>query len=453
MMGYSMTASPPLEGKLSFDLSAAALTMAAGYIPTGVTSAARASSQPTPLMVKHAEGAMIFDADGNRHIDYVMGFGPLLLGHTPQSVIDAVAAQLGRGFLFGAAHAGEGALAERLIASLPCAERAIFSNTGSEAVHIALRLARAHTRRRLVVKFEGHYHGWLDPVCYGTPGQPPMGAQSTPLRAHNRSTAGIPAANPDLIILPWNDVAAIEAAFALFPDEIAAVIMEGIPQAGAIRPLPGFAAAVRAITERHGALMILDEVITGFRMGLGGIHGEWGVSPDLCILGKALGAGYPISAVAGREDVLSLTARGRVPHMGTFNGHALCVAAALAALDCYAQPSFHAVLNQRCTRLAAGLQAAIDDHGLRLKVAQVGALITILGLDRTQPVERYSDLAGHDGALVAALAEALLREGVHIQARGTLMPSSAHDDALIDQTIDRARRACAALSRRSPELA
>ncbi|ARR52586.1 aspartate aminotransferase family protein [Rhizorhabdus wittichii DC-6] len=429
-----------------FDLSLRARSRAAVTIPTGVTSAARASALPTPLFVERAAGAMLLDVDGNAYIDYVMGFGPLLLGHTPESVSNAVAARLQNGFLFGAAHRYEAELAERLVGMLPCAEQVLLSNTGSEAVHIAMRLARAATGRRILIKFEGHYHGWFDPVAYGTPGQPPQTRSGAP-RAHRRATTGIAPSQPDLLILPWNDVAALEEAFDAHRGEIAGLIMEGIPQAGAIRPLPGYVEAVRRLTERHGALFILDEVITGFRMGSGGIHGEWGVPPDLCVLGKALGAGLPISAVVGRSDVLGLVAGGRTPHMGTFNGHGLCVAAALAALDAYSAPDFHVRLQARSALLSIGLQSAIDDHGLQLKVTQVGALITIVGLPSAHRVDRYDDLAGQDGQAVTAFAEALLRHGVHIQARGTLMPASVHDDDLIDQTIERARRACATIAR------
>lgn len=432
-------------GALNLDQSFLARSRAAATIPTGVTSAARASTLPTPLFVERAEGAMLFDIDGNAYIDFVMGFGPLLLGHTSEEVSRAVTACLRSGFLFGAAHRQEAELAERLVATLPCAEQVLLSNTGSEAVHIALRLARAATNRRIVIKFEGHYHGWFDSVAYGTPGQPPLPSPAAP-KAHRRATAGIAPAHPDLLILPWNDVAALEQAFTAYDGEIAALIMEGIPQAGAIQPLPGYVEAVRALTQRHGALFVLDEVITGFRMGPAGIHGAWGIAPDLCVLGKALGAGLPISAVVGRSDILDLTAQGRTPHMGTFNGHGLCVAAALAALDVYAAPDFHAGLHARSARLAAGLQKAIDTHGLQLKVAQVGALISLLGVPPDHRIDRYDDLAGQDARAVAAFAEALLKQGVHIQARGTLMPALVHDDELIDQTIERAECACATLA-------
>lgn len=426
-----------------FDRSIHLLAEAARTIPAGVTSAARASTRPTPLVVERAEGALLFDVDGQEYIDYVMGFGPLLLGHTPEALMDAVAAQLPRGFLYGAAHKAEFAFAARLAELLPCAENVILSNTGSEAVHTALRLARAFTGRDLIVKFEGSYHGWFDPMCYGTPGQAPISQQMPAIRPQVPATAGIAPNNPHLLILPFNDPEALEAAFATYGRSIAAIIMEGVPQAGAIRPQAAFLDTIQRMTGRSGALFVMDEVVTGFRMGLGGAHGLFGVRPDLCVLGKAIGAGYPISAIAGRADVLSLTAKGRAPHMGTFNGHGVNIAAGLAALDIYAQDGFHERLNRRSDRLAAGMQAVLDEAGLPLKVCHLGALLSIVGLSRDSTVERYSDLHGADAALVGRFAEAMLRHGVHIQARGTLMPASVHDDALVDETLARARKACA----------
>ncbi|MBL0373449.1 aminotransferase class III-fold pyridoxal phosphate-dependent enzyme [Rhizobium sp. KVB221] len=432
-----------------FDMSVRLLADAARVIPGGVTSAARASTKPSPLMVERAEGAWLFDADGQDYIDYVMGFGPLLLGHTPAAVIDAVTAQLSRGFLYGAPHRAEAEFTARLVDCLPCAEGVILSNTGSEAVHMALRLARAFTNRELIVKFEGNYHGWFDPMCYGTPGQPPINQASPALRPHLPATAGIAPSNPHLLILPFNDPEALEAVFALHGRSIAAVIMEGVPQAGAIRPQADFLDAVRRLTSEHGAVFVMDEVVTGFRMGLGGAHGLLGIKPDLCVLGKAIGAGYPVSAVVGRADILSLTAKGRLPHMGTFNGHAVNLAAGLAAIDCYSEDGFYAQLNERSERLALGIQAAIDDACLALKVCHFGALISIVGLPKDRTIERYSDLHGADGALVSEFSEALLRHGVHTQARGTLMPASVHDDRLMDETLARIQQACAWLNTHS----
>lgn len=430
----------------AFSGSIAAIAAAARFIPSGVTSAARMAAKPTPLVIERAEGAHVFDIDGNKYIDFVMGFGPLLLGHTPPAVTKAVQRQLQKGFLYGSAHSNEAVLARRLIDILPCAEKVIFSNTGSEAVHIAIRLARAFTKRRIVVKFEGQYHGWFDPVCYGTPGQVPLVAAAESPRVHMQATAGIPPANTDMIILPWNNSAAIDALFENHGGEIAAVIMEGIPQAGAIAPNSDYIMHMREVTRTHGALMIMDEVITGFRMGLGGIHGALGVKPDLCVLGKALGAGFAISAVAGRDEVLSLTGRKTMPHMGTFNGHALHVSAALAALACYSEPDFYPHLHSRSERFARQLQGIVDEAGLTLKVSQAGALISILGLPADSPLTNYTDLHAGNPATVADFAEALIRHGVNIQARGTLMPASVHDDAVLDESLTRIRQACASLT-------
>lgn len=434
-----------VRGAYAFEKSKEALARAKRSIPSGVTSAARVLGKPTPLFVERAHDVRLWDADGQEYIDYVMGFGPLLLGHTPPTVIDAVSRQLSDGFLYGSAHSKEAEFAEALVEHIPCAERVLFSNTGSEAVHMALRLARVHTKRRLIVKFEGCYHGWFDPVCYGTPGQLPVPSLQPAVRPHMPSTAGIAPNNPDLIILPFNHEEALEQLFAIYGDDIAAVIMEVVPQAGAIKPTGSFLKTVRQQTEASASILIFDEVITGFRMGIGGAQTMFGVTPDMNVMGKAIGAGYPISAITGRADILNHTELGRTPHMGTFNGHALNVAAGLAAMERYATPGFYQELHQRSARLAGGLQDAINKADLGLKVSQCGALISVVGLSHDAPLDRYSDLVGGDGALVAKFSEALLRHGVNIQARGTLMPSSAHTDDDISETLERVRLACASI--------
>lgn len=419
--------------------SASLIERAAQYLPTGVTSAARASARPQ-LVIESGEGARVHDADGNRFIDYIMGFGPLLLGHAPQRIDDAIREQLSRGFLYGAAHRGEAALSEALASIMPVTDKVIFSNTGSEAVHIALRLARAKTGRKIIVKFEGHYHGWFDSVAYVGVGA------GFPLRDQRAVSLGLAPTNPEVLVLPWNDVDALTEVFSQFPDQIAAVIMEPVPQMGAIQPASNYPQAVRDLTRKHGAALVYDEVVTGFRAGLGGMHTVQGVRPDLVVLGKALGAGMPISAVIGSERYFEAVELGTAPHMGTFNGHALATAAATAAVDAYRSDGFYDKLHGRTSRLAEAIDLHARAHGIPIRVAQNGALISLVGQSPELPVSTFADIASHDAKLISNLAEHLARAGVLIQARGVLMVSSTHDDAIIDESIERFGRAFARLA-------
>lgn len=412
----------------------------------GVTSAARRSVRPVPLVIDRADGCHLFDVDGHEFIDYSMGFGPLLLGHTPADVQVAVRKQLERGTTYGAQSRLELTLAQSVRSALSYVDSIIFSNTGSEAVHIALRLARAHTRRDLVVKFEGHYHGWLDNVLYCTPGQVPSSDRDlAPFLPLTPACTGIAAEDAQLLVLPWNDVRALESAFRSHGSRIAAVIMEPTPQAGLFKPLPDYLEAARRITREYGSVLIFDEVVTGFRIARGGAAERFGVHPDLAVLGKALGAGFPVAAVCGHADILRHVADGTVAHMGTFNGHPVFFAAAIAALERYVTPGFYRHLEKQSTNLAYGLEEALASASLPLKVHQIGGLVHLLGLPQTAQPVRYGDLAAADSSLVGRYAEELLRHGIYIQARGTFMVSAAHSDEDIARTIVAAHAAASAL--------
>src|SRR5690349_11914255 len=304
------------------------------HLAGGVSSNVRYASVPVPLFFVRGEGARLYDVDGNVHIDYVLGNGPAILGHAPKSVIEAVARSLADGQVFAAQNPRETELAERLCGLLPGAEVVRFATSGTEAVLMAMRLARAFTGRDKILKFEGHYHGWSDQAYISArPSLNEAGPADEPVPV--AGSPGIPASVlDDVVVAGWNDLAALEAAFDRHAGEIAGVIMEPVMvNGGAAVPEPGYLAGVSDLCRAKGALFICDEVITGFRVGLTGAQGRFGVTADLAIYAKAVAAGFPLAMVAGRRDVMDTLLDKGVMHGGTYNGNVQSMAAALAALD------------------------------------------------------------------------------------------------------------------------
>ena len=347
-----------------FQRSMAQFERASQSLAGGVATAFRSAQQPVPVSFTTGRGSRLTDVDGNEYVDYALGFGPMLLGHSPEPVLEAVRRQLDRGLGFGASHELEAELAEAVCRTVPSAELCVFGSTGSEAVHSAIRIARAATGRNRVIKFLGHYHGWLDPVHVGVPGQtgkaPATGGQD-------------PEASASVTVCRWNDVDALSDALA---DDVAAVIMEPAAiNVGAFPPAPGYLERAKELTARAGAVLIFDEVITGYRLALGGAQQRYGVLPDLTVLGKALGAGFPISAVCGRRDVMAVVADRRVSHVGTFNANPVCASAAAAAIGVLERDadSLYPLLDELGARLAEDLRAGAAAAGLPLVVNQIGA--------------------------------------------------------------------------------
>jgi glutamate-1-semialdehyde 2,1-aminomutase len=389
----------------------------------GVATAFRASQLPVPICFERGSGARIVDVDGNEYVDYALGFGPLLLGHSPQVVLDAVRRQLDIGLGFGASHRLEADLSEAVCRTVPSAELAVFSNTGSEAVHSAIRIARAATGRTRVIKFLGHYDGWYDSIHVGVPPQSVAGP----------GTSGQdPAAAAAVTVCAWNDVAALESALA---DDVAAVIMEPLcVNGGCIAPACGYLERARELTRRSGAVLIFDEVITGYRLALGGAQERYGVVPDLTVLGKALGAGFVISAVCGRADVMDVVASGPIAHVGTFNANPICAVAALAAIGAleHDQSEIYAALEASARQLATVFEDECAAIGLPMQVnAEVGVLHAFVA-DR--PVTSYEEALASDGETFAMLAEQLLYRGVHVIPRGLMYVSTVHGDAELVST-------------------
>jgi glutamate-1-semialdehyde 2,1-aminomutase len=383
----------------------------------GVSSAMKATQLPVPICVTRGAGSHTWDVDANEYIDFTLSFGPMLLGQSPPAVISAVREQLRCGIGFGAGNRHEALLAEALCEIVPSAELAIFSNTGSEAVQAAIRVARAATGRSRIIKFRGHYHGWLDSMHIAIPG----------ISGDGPGTLGQdPGAAQQTTVCEWNNAASL--AEAMGPD-VAAVIMEPINvNGGCFAPDPGYLEDVRRLTDDAGALLIFDEVITGLRVALGGAQELLGVKPDITVLGKALGSGLPIGAVCGSRDVMSVVATGEVAHMGNFNGNPLSAAAGYATVTYLKQNSVDVYprLDSSISVIANACERARVEHGLPIQFNRtVGVGFAFMS---NQPVRNHADRLRADPEAYGRFASRMLDKGVHIPARGLWYVSTEHSE-------------------------
>ena len=425
---------------------------AAHTMPGGVNSNFRLGGTPVPLFWSSGQGAHVIDADGNDYVDYVLGMGPAILGHRPPPVVEAVAAALSLGQTLAGQHQLEIELAEAIVRALPGAEQVRIASSGSEAVQLALRIARAATGRPLVLKFEGHYHGWLDTIMVSTsPAAADAGPDEAPVPVL-QSAGQSRAAASDVRVLPWNDTGAFERFMAGHGSEVAAVIMEPILcNTSVIVPRPGYLEKVRDLVTRAGSVLIFDEVITGFRVGAGGAQGLLGVTPDLTVLGKALGAGFPVAAVAGRDELMELTATGDVVHGGTYNANLVAASAAREAVRLLTESggALQRQMGELGGRLAGGLRelAATIDPSLRVQ-----GLGTVFNTAFTNGVEvvDYRSYQRADAGRQRRFLRALQDRGVRVTSRGTWFLSSAHSSADINRTLDAAAEALREVAAAAP---
>lgn len=406
-----------------------AANRALSVIARGAASAARVRSAATTLVAAGADGATIRDVDGHEYIDFALGLGPVILGHRPPEVMAAVADAMQSGVIYAAVHENEAELAERVVAAVPCAQRVAYACTGTEAVHLAVRVARARTGRRRVIKFDGHYHGWSDPLYANTPWMEPI--RSDPSAA-THSVAGQPA-DADVTVTSWNDLSALERALGVGAPA-AAVFMEPVPcNFGAVAPDAGYMAGVRRLCDEHGCLLVFDEVLTGFRLALGGAQERLDASPDLTVLSKAIASGFPIAMLVGTEDAMSPIVSGPMRPGGTFNGSPLSVAAAIATVDTLStrQAEIYAHLDALGATLAAEIRDAARGVGAPLVVNQIGSVMQLFwGV--SEPVRGYADAMRDDRGVVARLTARLLERGLHIPERGLLLLCAAHTPQHID---------------------
>lgn len=421
-------------------------------LPGGVTATARANpALGHPMFLQRGQGPYVFDLEGRRYIDFCTSHGASLLGHGHPAVMAAAAQALEIGGLCAAETEHSVRLAEQLCAAVPCAEQVRFGGSGTETVMHGLRLARTATGRRLVLKFEGHFHGYSDALNYSV--MPPL-QQAGPAEAPTpyAESAGMPMQGADdLILLPFNDTAALERAFALHGEEIAVLLVEPVNyDQGCVMPAPGFLQACRRLCSAHGAVLFFDEVLTAFRVALGGAQAHLGVTPDLCVLGKALGGGFPISALAGRRAVMRhLKPEGRSQMSGTFLAHPVCVRAASAAVEVYAQADFYPALLRRSDRFADALQSTIDEVGAPVRLQHLGPRFGLYFGVR-DPVTNYRQAALRDLAQEWAFIRACHARGLYLQPSAHHGFSAVHDDDVLEEAVSIMRQALLEVCHRTP---
>jgi len=428
---------------------------AQGHLPGGVTASARIhAALGRPFLAARAAGGRIWDVDGREFIDLNMSFGASMLGHGHPAIVAAVARATELGIMCGYETEFQTRLAERLADVIPSAELVRFAGSGTETTWHALRTAKVATGRTLVVKFEGHFHGFNDTLGYSFwPSRVQAGPADAPRTVPE--SGGMPAPIADqTIVLPWNDPAALEAVFDAHGADIAAVVMEPVNiDSGTIRPLPGYLETARALTRRHGAVLIFDEILCGFRTNIGGAQSEYGVTPDLTTLGKTLGGGTALSAFVGSREVMSAVAPlGRAVHSGTYNAHLIPIMAGLAFLDQATDPAFYPALRELEAMFYPELQAVFERAGLPVRVQPGGARFSLLfGLDR-EPV-RYRDILGHDTATATRFYGLALEEGVYFHASWHHGFSAMHTRADLTEALERIERAVRRLASTAPQAA
>ncbi|HXX36685.1 MAG TPA: aspartate aminotransferase family protein [bacterium] len=421
--------------------SPAYMDRARGVLAGGVNSNIRLAEKPAPLVIVRGRGAELEDLDGHTYVDYMLGMGPVILGHGDHRVTDAIVAAVRDGLTFAGQNTVEADVAERIGAAVPSVEMVRYTCSGSEAVHAALRIARAATGRWKVVRFDGHYHGWLDTI-YVRDRADEEGPVAPALPG---SRGQLPAALDEVLVLPWNNTQAVEVAAHRHRGQIAAVILEPILcNTGVITPKPGYMEAVRAWCDREAAVLVFDEVITGFRVALGGAQSVLGVRPDLTIFGKAIANGFPLSAVGGRRDLMEVLARGDVLHGGTYNGNLPAMAASRATLDALASDggAVYETITAVGRLLMDGLRRVGAEAGVPVLVQGPGPVFQ-MWITPLAAIDDPATARTAGAAEYALFASAMLRRGVRVIPGGRWYVSAAHTDAHVARTLEAARGALA----------
>jgi glutamate-1-semialdehyde 2,1-aminomutase len=399
----------------------------------------------TPLVIDHAAGTRLYDVDGREYLDYVCSWGALILGHALPDVVAAVSDQAAKGTSYGMTSPLEIELGEKIVSAVSSIEMVRFVSSGTEAAMSAVRLARAFTERDMVIKFEGCYHGHSDGfLSEAGSGLATLGIAACP---------GVPAAFAGLTLnTPFNDVRAVEALFGRHPQKIAAIIVEPVAaNMGVVAPAPGFLEGLREITKREGALLIFDEVITGFRVAYGGAQQIYNIVPDLTVLGKIIGGGLPVAAYGGKREIMERVApRGPVYQAGTLSGNPLAMRAGLVMLPKLQAPGFYDDLNRKTKRLAEGLGAALQQAAIPGVVNIAGSLLTIFFSEN--PIYNYADAKKSNTARFGRFFQEMLRRGIFLPPSQyeALFVSAAHTDPEIDATIAAAHESLMALGTREP---
>ena len=421
--------------ELHYDRSRAEHARREMVIAGGVNSNVRLHGTPVPLTIARGDGALLWDVDDNIYIDYAAGMGPMVLGHNHPAVTAAVQQSLSSGQLFAGQNTFEAEFAETLVGVLPWIESIRIGMSGTEMDLLAIRIARATTGRHKVVRFTGHYHGWLDPLFVNMAITPePMG--SIPLTPGQSVSAA-----SDVILCEWNDLA--QVAQALESGDVACVLMEPVMcNTGLIPPSAGYLEAVKQLCHQHGALFVIDEVITGFRLGLTGAQGLFGVEGDISIYAKAIASGFPLAVLGTTTELLAGVGRGEVNHSGTYNTGVSSVAAGIATLRVLIDTDPYPEIDRLTRRLVDGLRTLGQSLDVKLAVDHIGGGMCMTRFGSPEPVASRADFAANsDGALLTRFLERLQNHGVRPTSRGLWFVSAAHDDDVVDKTLAAAKRA------------
>lgn len=421
---------------ISYVTSAALLERAKKVIAGGVSSEFRKYGHPHAIFYSHGSGSRLYDMDGNEYLDFTLSQGPMILGHSHPAVLQAVTEYSAKGQMFAGQHIQEIELAEKINSLIPSAEMMRFCLDGSEAVQTAFRVARAKTGRKKFIRFEGNYHGWLDNVAWGLSAS---SAEALGDRMHPNvfpwSEGLAEHAQDEFIILPWNDLDLLEKTMAEHHQEVAAIITEGVMcNNGCILPKAGFLQGIREICSRYGAAFILDEVITGFRLGLSGAQGYFGINPDLSVFAKAMGSGYPISAVAGKKEWMHLIEESKVIHAGTMNSSNPTVAAALATIRSLEEMDPYKRMFALGNKLMEGLRDAAKSTGHSLLVQGPGPMFNIAFTDLNE-INDFRDTLATDKAKLGRFIAGMHDRKVRVIGRGLWYISAVHTEEEIEHAI------------------
>lgn len=425
----------------SYNKSAALLERAKKVMAGGVSSEFRKYNPPHALFYTHGKGTKVYDVDGNEYLDFTLSQGPLILGHSHPHVLKAVADYSEQGQLFAGQHIKEIELAEKISELIPSAELMRFCLDGSEAIQTAFRIARAKTGKQKFLRFEGHYHGWMDNVCFGlsTPSIDALGSREEP-EVYPWSEGLAEAARNEFIIIPWNDEALLRKTVEEHHHELAAIITEPVMcNNGCIVPKDNFLQTIRSLCSEHNITFILDEVITGFRLSLGGAQKYFGIEPDLCIFAKAIASGYPISVIAGKYEWMKLVESGKVIQAGTMNSSNPTVAAALATIEVLEKEAPYERMFALGKKLMAGIKQAADKTGHNLIVQGPGVMFNTAFTDQDDILD-YRDTLKCDKAKLSKFIAGMANEGIRIIGRGLWYISAVHTEEEIEIAIQKVEK-------------
>ena len=423
-----------------YEQSATLLDRAKKVLAGGVSSEFRKYNHPHAIFYTHGKGSRIYDVDGNEYLDFTLSQGPLILGHSHPKVLQAIHDYSQKGQLFAGQHVGEIELAETLQQLIPSAEMMRFCLDGSEAVQTAFRVARAKTGRQKFLRFEGHYHGWMDNVCWGISAPSPEALGSREQPNVYPWSEGLPeSVRNDFVTLPWNDLALVRKTVSSHSHEIAAIITEPIMcNNGCILPETGFLEGLRALCDEYNIALIFDEVICGFRVAPGGAQQYFNITPDLSIFAKAIASGYPISAVVGKRSWMDVIEQGKVIHAGTMNSGNASVAAALATIQVLQTEPPYDRLYSYGKKLAAGLKEAARETNQNMVVQGLGPMLHS-GFSDHASAKDYRDTLLYDKGKLSRFVAGMHDRGVRVIGRGLWYLSAAHEEKDIDQAIETAR--------------